>query len=65
MEFYTTYSKEEISKAASEGLKIVSDYDYNLGCHLTNIKKKILIDDNTLISIIAAINAGFNVILYC
>lgn len=64
MEVYTTYTKEQLAEAASKELQIVSDYDTNLGGHLNSIKRKILIDDNTLISIIAAINAGFNVILY-
>lgn len=64
MEFYTTYTKKQMDDAASEVLQIVSDYDTNLIGHLNNIKKRILIDDNTLLSIIAAINAGFNIILY-
>ena len=64
MNVYTTYSKEQMADAASKELQIVSDYDSKLCDHLRNIKKKILIDDNTLISIIAAINAGFNIILY-
>ena len=64
MEFYNTYTKKQMDDAASEVLQIVSDYDTNLIGHLNNIKKRILIDDNTLLSIIAAINAGFNIILY-
>lgn len=64
MDVYTTYTKEQLTEAASKELQIVSDYDTNLVGHLKNIQKKILIDDNTLISIIAAINSGFNIILY-
>jgi len=64
MDMYMTYSKKEIEDAANKELQIVKDYSFNLSVHLGNIKKRILMDDNTLISIIAAINAGFNIILY-
>ena len=64
MELYLCFSKEELKEAALNDLQIVSDYDTNLVEHLNNIKRKILLDDNTLISIIAAINSGFNIVLY-
>ncbi|NTW70635.1 MAG: AAA domain-containing protein [Eubacteriaceae bacterium] len=64
MHMYLTYSKKEIEDASSKELQIVKDYSSNLRVHLDNIKRRILIDDNTLISIVAAINSGFNIILY-
>ena len=64
MNLYTTYSKEDLNKVSAKDLEIVKGYSNNLNNHLNNIKQRILIDDNTLISIIAAINAGFNIILY-
>lgn len=64
MDLYTTYTESEIEDAAECKLQIVNDYLSNLNGHLANIKRRILIDDNTLLSIVAAINAGFNVILY-
>lgn len=64
MDLYTTYTEAEIDDAAESKLQIVNDYLTDLNAHLANIKRRILIDDNTLLSMIAAINAGFNVILY-
>lgn len=64
MNLYATYTEAEIKDAAERKLQIVNDYLTGLNTHLSNIKRKILIDDNTLLSMIAAINAGFNVILY-
>lgn len=64
MELYATYTETEINDAAEQKLQIVNDYLNNLKPHLENIKKRILIDDNTLLSMVAALNAGFNVILY-
>ena len=64
MDLYTAYTEKEINDAAERKLQIVKDYLSNLNQHLENIKKRILIDDNTLLSMIAALNAGFNVILY-
>lgn len=64
MDLYVTYTEAEIKSAAESKLQIVNDYLTNLNTHLANIKRRILIDDNTLLSMIAAINAGFNVILY-
>lgn len=64
MDLYATYTEEQINDAAEKKLQIVNDYLTNLNGHLQNIKKRILIDDNTLLSIVSSINAGFNVILY-
>lgn len=64
MDLYATYTKAQIDSAAESKLQIVNDYLTGLNAHLENIKRRILIDDNTLISMIAALNAGFNVILY-
>lgn len=64
MDLYTTYTKADIEKAAKKKLQVVNDYKTNINAHLANVKKRILIDDNTLLSIVSAINAGFNVILY-
>lgn len=64
MELYTTYTEADIEKAAGKKLQAVNDYKTNINAHLANIKKRILIDDNTLLSIVSAINSGFNVILY-
>lgn len=64
MDLYMTYIKADLEAAAGQCLQIVSDYDTNLRGHLDNIKRRILMDDNTLLSIIAALNGGFHVILY-
>ena len=64
MDLYATYTEAEIDSAAKRKLQIVNDYLTDLNTHLANIKRRILIDDNTLLSMIAALNAGFNVILY-
>ena len=64
MDLYTTYTEADIINAADKKLQAVNDYKTNINIHLANIKKRILIDDNTLLSIVSAINAGFNVILY-
>lgn len=64
MNLYMTYSKTEVQDAANRELQIVRDYDTNLAAHLGSIKRRILLDDNTLLSIISALNAGFHVILY-
>lgn len=64
MDLYVTYTAAEIDSAAESRLQIVNDYLTNINTHLENIKRRILIDDNTLLSIVAALNAGFNVILY-
>lgn len=64
MDLYTTYTETQINAAAEKKLQIVNDYLTNLNGHLQNIKSRILIDDNTLISIVSSLNAGFNVILY-
>lgn len=64
MDLYTAYTEAEINNAAECKLQIVSDYLTAMNQHLTNIKRRILIDDNTLLSIVAAFNAGFHVILY-
>ena len=64
MDLYTTYTEAQIDDAAQKKLQIVNDYLTNLNGHLQNIKDRILIDDNTLLSIVSSLNAGFNVILY-
>lgn len=64
MDLYTTYTEAQIDAAAQKKLQIVNDYLTNLNGHLQNIKNRILIDDNTLLSIVSSLNAGFNVILY-
>lgn len=64
MDLYATYSETEINDAADSKLQIVNDYLTDLPQHLANIKSRILIDDNTLLSMVAALNAGFNLILY-
>lgn len=64
MDLYATYTEAEINDAADSKLQIVNDYLTGINLHLSNIKRRILIDDNTLLSMVAAINAGFNVILY-
>lgn len=64
MDLYVTYTEAEINDAAERKLQIVNDYLTGINQHLSNIKRRILIDDNTLLSMIAALNAGFNVILY-
>lgn len=64
MDLYATYTEAEIDSAAESKLQIVNDYLIDLNIHLENIKRRILIDDNTLLSMIAALNAGFNAILY-
>ena len=64
MDIYTSLSKDEISQIASEDLLITKEVNSNLRALLDSIKDKILISDKTLLSIIAAINAGYNVILY-
>ncbi len=64
MDLYITYKEIDIKNAAEKKLQIVEDYKTNLKGHIDSIKKRILIDDNILLSIISAINAGFNVILY-
>lgn len=64
MDLYATYTETEIDNAANRKLQIVNDYLTDINQHLSNIKRRILIDDNTLLSMVAAINAGFNVILY-
>lgn len=64
MNLYTTYTKAEIETAAQEKLSIIKDYEQNLRQHFEHIRRRILIDDNTLVSIVAALNAGFHVILY-
>ena len=64
MDLLTTYNETDLKKAADEKLKITSDYLSNIDEYLNNVKQNILIDDNTIISIIAALNAGFNLILY-
>jgi len=64
MNLYTTYTEAEINDAADSKLQIVNDYLTGINLHLANIKRRILIDDNTLLSMVAALNAGFNVILY-
>ena len=64
MDLYATYTEAEINDAAESKLQIVNDYLTGINQHLSNIKRRILIDDNTLLSIVAALNAGFNVILY-
>lgn len=64
MDLYVTYTEAEINDASERKLQIVNDYLTGINRHLSNIKRRILIDDNTLLSMIAALNAGFNVILY-
>lgn len=64
MDLYATYTETEINDAADRKLQIVNDYLTGINNHLSNIKRRILIDDNTLLSMVAALNAGFNVILY-
>lgn len=64
MDLYVSFTQADIDSAAGKKLQITKDYLTNLNTHLQNIKRRILIDDNTLLSIVAAINAGFNVILY-
>lgn len=64
MDLYATYTEAEIDTAAEQKLQIVNDYQTNLQQHLLNIKRRILIDDDTILSIVAALNARFNVILY-
>ena len=64
MDLYVTYTEAEINDAAERKLQIVNDYLTGINRYLSNIKRRILIDDNTLLSMIAALNAGFNVILY-
>lgn len=64
MDFYTSMTKEEISQIASDELLISKEVNSNLRALLDSIKDRILISDKTLLSIIAAINAGYNVILY-
>lgn len=64
MDLYTSYTEADIENAAEKKLQVVNDYKASINAHLANIKKRILIDDNTLLSIVSAINAGFNVILY-
>lgn len=64
MNLYATYTEKEIKDAADKKLQVVNDYLTNISQHLANIKRRILIDDNTLISIVSALNAGFNIILY-
>lgn len=64
MDFYTSTPIEKIKEIASKDLLITKNVSTNLRLLLDSIKERILISDNTLLSIIAAINAGFNIILY-
>ena len=64
MDLYVAYTKTEINDAAEKELQITNDCMTDINRHLSNIKKRILIDDNTILSIIAALNAGFHIILY-
>ncbi len=64
VEVYTGFTDEEINKAASAKLMIRKNFCSDLTKVLDEIKSVILLDDHVIISIIAAINAGFNVILY-
>lgn len=64
VEVFTGFTDEEINKAASSKLMIRKNFYADITGALDEIKSVILLNDHVIISIIAAINAGFNVILY-
>lgn len=64
MTFFTDVDYKRMNELASEKLKISKECKSDLSNLLATIKEKILINDDTLLSIISAINAGFNIILY-
>ena len=49
MDLYATYTEAEINDAADSKLQIVNDYLTGINLHLSNIKRRILIDDNTFV----------------
>jgi MoxR-like ATPase len=64
MDIFTGFADEEIKEAASSKLMIRKGFYSDVKEVLAQIRNVILIDDQTIISMIAAINAGFNIILY-
>ena len=64
MGVHLSLTEDEIVKAADKPLQIIDGYQQNLRSHIATIRQKILVDEDTLISILAALNAGFNIILY-
>ena len=64
MDLFTDVDYKKMNELASEKLKITKESTSDLSNLLATIKEKILVNDDSLLSIISAINAGFNIILY-
>jgi len=64
MEYFTDFNYKKMAELSEQNLEIAKEASTNLSGLINLIKDKILISDDTLLSIISAINAGFNIILY-